>query len=76
MKNLDLVIAKAFTASSNEEQAALLNLMARELYVGCRGYNGFDSQCYEISRDINADAVAFMKCLVEYYELRQKDMSR
>lgn len=78
----DPILAKAFAVADATEQAAMIDSMARELFVVCGGrfrrdtvLAGYEPQCCEISRKLTKDGVQFIKDLHAFLELRSKDMS-
>lgn len=73
----DYILAKAFAHANDQEQAGMINTMARELFVHCGGNRvpyGFDSQICYISNYINKDGEDFLRRLLEFIELRKKDI--
>lgn len=69
------ILAKAFACADGGEQAEMLNTMARELFVSCRGQQGFDHQSYYIAKELNKDGEALILGLAAYVELRRKEIS-
>lgn len=76
----DYILAKAFAFANDKEQADIINLLARELYVLCesnrRGVDGFDGQLCFMSKYINKDGEHFLRRLVKFLDLRNEDMSK
>lgn len=76
----DAILAKAFSYANDREQAEILNLMSRELFVICEANKrwtateGFDGQLCSMSKYINKDGESFLRRLLEFVELRKKDM--
>ena len=66
------ILARAFSIADADEQARMLNLMARELYVGCNGKSRFEMQLCFMSDHLNADAIAMINSLQEYAKLRKE----
>ncbi len=77
----DPVLARAFAVSESAEQAAMLDAMARELFVQCGGrhrrdsFGGYETQCCEITRKLGKDGQQFIKDLHAFIELRERDMA-
>lgn len=70
----DYILAKAFAVSNDDEQAGMISTMARELYVRCKGANGFETQVCYLSKKLNEDGVHFIKLLHEFILLREQEM--
>ena len=70
----ETLLSRAFSEANAEEQANLLNCLARELYVRCGGSNKMESQCCYMSDKLNKDGIALIKKLYEFIELREEEM--
>jgi hypothetical protein len=70
----DYILAKAFACADDREQAEMLNTMGRELFVHCRGHSGLDQQACFIAKYLNNDGAALLRRLLEFYELRNKEI--
>lgn len=70
----DPILSKAFACANDYEQAGMLNGMARELFVACRGKAGFESQVCTLTRHLNADGIALIEELHAFVELRKKEI--
>jgi hypothetical protein len=68
------VLAKAFSCADAHEQAEMLNTMARELFVACRGQAGFEMQSCYLSKELNKDGEALILGLAAFIELRRKEI--
>ena len=71
----DSILAKAFSIANANEQAAMLNAMARELYIGCRGKSNFEMQLCFMSDHLNADGIALINSLHDYVKLRKEPIA-
>lgn len=79
---MDNILAKAFAVSNATEQASMLNILARELFVACGGRygrditssQGYEMQCCYISKDLDKDGIQLIKDLHNFILLREKDM--
>lgn len=71
----DSVLAKAFSVANAQEQAEMLNAMARELYVSCRGKTNWEMQLCFLSDKLNADGIALINALHEYVKLRKEPIA-
>ena len=70
----DPILAKAFAFANDNEQADMLNSMARELFVICKGGVGYESQVCMLVRHLNKDGISFVKELHQFVLLREKEM--
>jgi hypothetical protein len=70
------ILAKAFSCADATEQAQMLNTMARELYVACKGRMGFETQCCYITDELTSDGMAFVEMLAGFVKLRREEMPR
>ena len=70
----ETLLSRAFASAGAEEQANLINCLARELHVVCKGSSGLEMQCCYISDDLNRDGIALIKKLYEFIELREEEM--
>lgn len=68
------LLSKAFAHSTDEEQANVLNELARELYVICKGQAGFEWQLCGVSKKLSKDGISMIKMLHEFILLREKEM--
>lgn len=74
------LLSKAFSVATDQQQAEMINEMARELFVRCGGrrqsasMDGYENQVCNLSKYLNADGVAFIDDLYAFVELRRKDM--
>lgn len=71
---LDKYLIRVFAEADSDVQAELINLWGRELFVSCRGHDGFDSQCCYVSSSLDKDGAAFIRALFGYVELREKEI--
>lgn len=69
----DGILARAFAQADAHDQAEILNLMSRELYVACKGNSKMDTQCLYISEKLK-DAVPMIESLAAYIKLRKDKM--
>jgi hypothetical protein len=69
----DGILARAFAQAGDHDQAEILNLMARELYVACKSKQAMDTQCCYISAKLK-DAIPMIEILAEYIKLRKDEM--
>lgn len=70
----DTILARSFSVANADEQAKMINLMARELFVACGGKSKFEMQLCFMSDHIDADGRVFLNSLVEYTKLRKEKM--
>ncbi len=73
-KRTDTLLARAFAEADAEEQADLLNHLAREHYVRCGGRDKLEMQCCYMSDKLNKDGIALIKQLHGFIVLREEDM--
>jgi len=71
MKN-DPILSAAFAGSDERDQAGFINELARELFVVCKGRNGFEQQICGLSKHLDADGISFIEQLMGFIELRRK----
>ncbi len=69
----DGILARAFAQAGDHDQAEILNLMARELYVACKGQPAMDTQCLYISAKLK-DAIPMIESLAAYIKLRKDEL--
>lgn len=70
----DKILARAFATATDEEQAGMINHLARELFVSCRGRYGFTTQCCALSAYLDKDGLALIKELHGFVELREEEI--
>lgn len=66
------ILAKALSIADADEQAALLNRMARELFVMCGGKSKMEIQLCFLSDKLNADGKAMIRALADFVRLRDE----
>ena len=79
---MNSILATAFAVSNSTEQASMLNVFARELFVVCGGRygrniansQGYEMQCCCISKDLDKDGIQLIKDLHNFILLREEDM--
>lgn len=71
----DPILSMAFACAESRDQAALLNGFARELYLQCKGQNGFEQQICSFTRFLDNDAKKMIEYMAAYIELRTKEIT-
>lgn len=70
----ETLLSRAFADAGAGEQANLLNCLARELYVRCGCSQKMETQCCEMSSDLNRDGIALVKQLHAFIVLREEEI--
>ena len=65
------IAGKAFAHASDWEQGSIINSMARELFVACKGGNNYEMQCCHISDKLDDNGVKLINELAEFIKLRE-----
>lgn len=72
----DPILATAFANADGGQQGQMLNAIARELFVLCRGQAGFESQVYYMCKELDKDGEAFILELARFIELRREEINQ
>lgn len=63
------IFAEALAHGGDNEQAEFLNRFAEELFRGCKGDRGLETQCCYIFHHLKPDFLKFCKTICEFADL-------